>query len=159
MFLKHLQIQFDFVIQELPADIMCVDSLNIFRKLQVHPAITFKSPLITITAKESVNTQCQSTFEILGNPFQLINEKTPEKRKPESVGGVPGENNQPKCRKRLTFKLEDVYERVYGEKPEMSHVAEADVLALLLSAIATPVEFLNAVDIDAVPLANIKKCW
>lgn len=91
------------------------------------------------------------------NPFQLINEKTPEKRKLSEQHVT--RNNEPKCRKRLTFRLEDVYERVYGEKPPMSHEAEADVIALLLAAIATPVEFLNAIDSESIPLVSIKKCW
>lgn len=91
------------------------------------------------------------------NPFQLINEKTPEKKKPNELNLT--RNTEVKCRKRLTFRLEDVYERVYGQKPATSHVAEADVIALLLSAVATPIEFLNAVDCDSVPFTSIKKCW
>jgi hypothetical protein len=91
------------------------------------------------------------------NPFQLINEKTPEKRKLSEQNF--NRNDQPKCRKRLHFRLEDVYERVYGERPPVSHAAEADVIALLLSAIATPVEFLSAIDSLSIPLVNIKKCW
>ena len=136
--------------QQLPEEIQCADSLIIFRRLQNSEA-TIQRPLTT--AKEF---NIQSALENPVNPFQLLNEKTPEKRKVEAAAG---ERNPPKCRKRLTFKLEDVYERVYGEKPGTSHAAEADVLALLLSAIATPVEFLNAIECDAIPLTNITKCW
>lgn len=59
----------------------------------------------------------------------------------------------------LAFRLDDVYERYYGVKPKISHEAEADVQALLLSAIAIPVEFLHALDNNAVLLSAVKKCW
>ncbi|XP_032782017.2 three-prime repair exonuclease 1 [Daphnia magna] len=159
--IAHNGFRFDFPIlrseiakleKELPEEIFCADSLLIFRKLQRPSANSeFVIEDITISTVE---------FPLVPtpvNPFQLINEKTPEKKKPNKLNLT--RNTEVKCRKRLTFRLEDVYERVYGQKPATSHVAEADVIALLLSAIATPTEFLNAVDCDSVPFTSIKKCW
>lgn len=112
-------------------------------------------PLVSGKNKEPAENYPLAQLDF-ANPFQLINEKTPEKRKIDR-----GENigNPMSCKKRLTFRLEDVYERYYGVKPNMSHEAEADVQALLLSAIATPVEFLNAVDSNAILLSTVNKCW
>lgn len=110
-------------------------------------AIDNETPLVSGTDEEQLN---------LPNPFQLVNEKTPEKRKIDKEENVRSHQS---CKKRLTFRLEDVYERCYGVKPKMAHEAEADVQALLLSAIATPAEFLKAVDSNAIPFTSVKKCW
>ncbi|XP_057369139.1 three-prime repair exonuclease 1-like [Daphnia carinata] len=159
--IAHNGFRFDFPIlrseiakldKELPDEIFCADSLHIFRKLQRPSANS--SSVIEDTTKTTVESPLVSTPV---NPFQLINEKTPEKKERNELKFT--RNTEMKCRKRLTFRLEDVYERVYGQKPVTSHVAEADVIALLLSAIATPIEFLNAIDCDSVPFTSIKKCW
>lgn len=137
------------MIQKLPDDILCADSLLIFRNLQQSSLMTVdeKALLVSGTNKEQLD---------FANPFQLINEKTPEKRKIVKEENV---RNPQSCKKRLTFRLEDVYERCYGVKPNMAHEAEADVQALLLSAIATPAEFLKAVDCNAILFTSVKKCW
>lgn len=61
--------------------------------------------------------------------------------------------------KATSLKLNEIYQRIYKKKPETLHEAEADVKMLFLSAIATPQEFLNSVDRNAVPLKKIPKCW
>ena len=62
-------------------------------------------------------------------------------------------------RVRLSFALKAVYQRIYGCDPEELHEAEADVKTLLLSAIAMPNEFMEAVDSNAKPFALIDKKW
>ena len=96
-----------------------------------------------------------SSFQSFGfNPFQLINETTPEKRRPDA-----GEERQQRAGIRVRYNLESVYERAYGESPKVAHNAESDVLTLLLSAIAKPVDFVSLVERTAIPFDTIKKCW
>lgn len=97
------------------------------------------------------------------NPFQLVNERTPEKVKPTGTAATSANGS----RKRLPFSspgrprhnLPAVYERIYGRAPNTSHHAEADVVTLFLAAVATPGAFLAHVDSRAVPFAQVKKCW
>lgn len=58
-----------------------------------------------------------------------------------------------------SYTLESVYRRIYKDQPEIMHEAEADVRMLFMSAIATPRPFLDAVANQAVPIAQIVKCW
>lgn len=58
-----------------------------------------------------------------------------------------------------SYTLENVYERIYNDRPEIMHEAEADVRMLFLAAIATPGPFLDEVANQAIPIANIDKCW
>ena len=89
------------------------------------------------------------------NPFQQVNETTPVKRKLDNQQGTP--NHSPW---RKHFKLEDIFESYHGQKPRVVHTAEADVVTLLLSAIAaSPTEFLKSLSVNAIPLTAVKKCW
>ena len=120
---------------------LCADSLPVFKGLEA-----------SLDSFGSVIKSPPATANSLGiNPFQLMNEKTPEKRRPTT-------DQQPKS-PAIRFNLEAVYQRIYGESPQVAHNAEADVLTLLLSAIATPADFVSRVDNTAIPFDTIKKCW
>ena len=54
-----------------------------------------------------------------------------------------------------SYTLENVYGRIYNDRPETMHEAEADVRMLFLAAIATPRPFLDEVANHAIPIANI----
>lgn len=138
--------------QKLPDDLLCVDSLAIFKALQC------------TETNAQILTEQSTSSDLAVNPFQQINETTPKKAKLDEEAITP---TQESSKKKLSFNetsrprynLEAIYERRYGKKPLTTHHAEADVQTLLLAAVAHPMPFLNAVDLGAVPFDVIKKCW
>lgn len=58
---------------------------------------------------------------------------------------------------RKSFKLVDIYERIYDHKPISAHAAEADVETLFKIARNYGVEFVKLAERDAIPFAQFKK--
>jgi len=148
--IAHNGIQFDFPIfksemnrlgEKAPDGMLCADSLPIFKGLEESTEmIKSQSPPV----------MANSSLEI--NPFNFMNENKSrlttdlkQQQKPKSPS--------------IRFNLENVYQRIYGESPQVTHNAEADVFTLLLAAIATPVDFVSRVEHAAIPFETIKKCW
>ncbi len=77
----------------------------------------------------------------------------------QGISTGPPKTKKMRKTKATSLKLNEIYQRIYKKKPETLHEAEADVKMLFLSAIASPQEFLNSVDRNAVPLKKIPKCW
>lgn len=144
---------------------MCVDSLEIFRKID-EKAKT-ESPL-----EELLNTDLHAV--------QNQNEKTPSKRPSFAViSRTPYEKpiaarrlfesststqNSPttsngsanKMPGRKSFRLSDIYERLHEKKPSISHSAEFDTIHLLLCAIAVKEEFVKEADSMFTKFADVK---
>lgn len=135
----------------------CADSLDIFKFLhdkQVSVTQTDNLPLNNLENQMlGFGTPTKGNYV---HPLQKLNETTPQKRKFNSDDPI---SNTPKSA-RKSFKLGDIFESYHGQKPRVLHTAEADVMTLLMSAIAAnPEEFLNSLNVHAVPLTQIKKCW
>lgn len=85
---------------------------------------------------------------------QSVNEKTPEKVKPNGHVNVKMPIVRNKARRNLKFnqtvkesyKMKDIYERLLGKKPVECHRAEADCLLLLESVIVVGKEFVEWAD-------------
>ena len=59
----------------------------------------------------------------------------------------------------ISFKLKDIYERRYNEKPEVLHAAEADVDTLLRASVVDAAEFARLADSTATPFSQVNKLW
>ncbi|XP_031619749.1 three prime repair exonuclease 2-like [Contarinia nasturtii] len=151
-------------------DILCVDSLAIFREID-------KCTIVKQTAlDELMNTDLQAV--------QNRNEKTPSKvksfvvipktpyKKPNaarelfaSEGNSPSTssdanitNKTSKCSSstRISYKLTEIYERLHERRPNIAHNAEADTIHLLQCAIALKDEFVLIADELATKFADSK---
>jgi len=137
---------------------MCVDTIPIFQKLD--------SALATPTMSEESSLDGDgSSLEI--NPFQIANETTPERLLTQKPAGEAVFNTD-RSKKMLfspnqliRYDIGSVYERVFGKKLASSraHDAEGDVEILFKLARTRAKEFVQIVDVDAVPFNQIVKCW
>lgn len=116
------------LMQDLPTDILCADSLEIFQNQE-----------------NKIRSKSSTTFV-------LPSKKGTNKRKGEQGNGI----EQPI---KKSFRLEDFYERRFGEKPPVSHEAKDDVLSLLYSSMSIRDDFVEAVSATAIPFVTIKKSW
>lgn len=167
----------------LDSDVLCVDSLKIFRKMSDSKS---KPVLKDPSESEITNNDNKSELTAVMEEFfegdmarkQMENERTPCKRiiKNSTIDRTPYQ--RPKaCRSlfpaststngngnvartpqktRVSFRLSDIYERLFDESPQAAHNAEADTLLLLKCAIATKEEFVQIASTDSIKLCNIK---
>lgn len=149
-------------------DLLCVDSLEMFRKIDIQLMAT------TSAIDEFLNTDLQAV--------QNMNEKTPSKPKiaiAKSFNDKPGAarclfpasddpstssvantsissngNSSPKKAKssspKTSYKLTEIYKRLFECEPEAAHNAEIDAMILLRCAVANKTEFAKAADEMAV---------
>lgn len=153
------QTNFYFQTRSLDADLLCVDSLEIFKKFD-------ESNTTSSAIEEFLNTDLVAV--------QNRNEKTPAKSKSFAViERAPGE--KPKSAKclfetpststststangdvtptpsqkspdRISYKLEEIYKRLHNCQPKKAHNAEADTIHLLMCAIAIKNQFVELAD-------------
>ena len=100
--------------QELPGDILCADTLQAFRCLDEE-------------------NKCNDTSNacVQQNNNMINNSDKKEKLSSVNVGMHCMMNARFPPKKRLSYKLQDVYKRVMGKKMEGGHQAENDCLALV----------------------------
>ena len=154
--IAHNGLKFDFPIlmaelkkikKELPEDLLCADSLPVFRELH----------------NSKLQDDCPSDSQFI-NEFQRLNETTPKKKIKVSVAPESPAQKEPVSpklfpAKKISFSLPEVYERLYKKKPATSHMAEADVLCLVLSAVAEGKNFVMCIENIAVPFSQTRKMW
>lgn len=120
---------------------------------------------LTAAAMNGASAQDPGKNEYI-NPFQLMNERTPVKRRggnelevsPGSQDNKRSKNSQGSPTK-TSYRLEAIYQRALNQIPESAHHAEADVKMLMLSAASCSSRFLEKVDSNAKPFASVKKLW
>lgn len=145
-------------------DILCVDSIDIFKEIDESVGAEPEKEPSTAEALE----------EFLRNDSsakQSQNETTPSKRKIDSAQSQswqrssasprakrclikdPGATQHCKSQKRL-FKLNDIHNRYYGYVPDASHQSESDTINLLKCAVAVKEKFCSLAAIRAVKFDN-----
>lgn len=145
----------------LPEDLMCVDTIPIFQKLDSLLASPTKSDSRDLASDGS-------SLELNhdgANPFQVANETTPERILTQKPAGE-AVFNADRSKKMLfspnqRYDIGSIYERMFGENLPSSraHKAEGDVEILFKLARARAKEFVEIIDSDAVPFSQIVKCW
>lgn len=143
-------------------DLLCVDSLEIFRKIDQLPQPKSSDSAID----EFLNTDLKA--------IQNRNEKTPSKNGAKSAVISRASAEKPSAARRLfdspatssssantsvnvstpksqsspriSYKLTEIYRRSYGRLPIDAHNADADTMHLLMCAIATQKEFVQLAD-------------
>lgn len=147
-------------------DILCVDSLTLFRKIEENKTAT-ESALEELmnTDLEAVQRRNEKTPS-KGISFAVIS-RTPPYEKPSSARRLfpsqsnscststnipPGDIRSPA---KKSFKLTDIYKRLNECTPDAAHNAEADTITTLLCAIAVKDEFVRAADSMAVRFNEI----
>lgn len=160
-------VQFFFSLQNcsLYSDLLCVDSLAIFRTIDENVTSTESA------IEEFINTDLQAV--------QNRNEKTPSKGVPFAV--IPrAPNEKPSSARRLfatqsgsssekngspfpsqspakkSFKLVEIFKRLNERAPDVAHNAEADAIHLLLCAIAVKDEFVKMADSMATKFTELE---
>lgn len=144
---------------------MCVDSLEIFKKFNEDEACRSRNSAID----EFLTTDLADV--------QNRNEKTPSKThsfavtirnpgdKPKSAkclfespstSTVNGPTQSVQTPSRLSFKLTEIYKRLYGNEPESAHNAEADTMHLMSCCIAIKNDFVKMADSMAVKFVDVK---
>lgn len=74
-----------------------------------------------------------------------------------SIGGIQPKISSAKPTKTSTsYKLADIFQRLYERKPGVTHNAEADTILLLQCAIATRDKFIDLAEKDSIKLSDIK---
>lgn len=165
--------------------IYCVDSLEIFRTLAdaVDEPEPVSSLLATPQMEEKTTaTDLEILLESDIRARQSMNEKTPSSRKIKAdqgrlrigeieaatgvrIGtkskrelfpsnGKSEESATPK--KRITFKLVDIYTRLHGIAPAIAHNAEEDANILMKCCLVDAKRFIECAEKSAVQLATIK---
>lgn len=147
-------------------DLLCVDSLEIFKKINEEKKTNSSKAI-----DEFLNTDLKAV--------QRKNEKTPSKigafavisRDPDekpsaakrlfmspTTSSSPATTSQHNSQSstRISFKLTDIYQRLYGNPPKNAHNADADTMHLLMCAIATQNEFVKLADAMAIKFSDIK---
>ena len=140
---------------------MCVDTIPIFQKLDsalAPPTNSEKSSLDDEKSLLDINRE-----EV--NPFQVVNETTPERLLTKKPAGEAVFNID-RSKKMLIspnhrYDIGSIYTRMFGkERPSSrSHDAEGDVEILFKLARTRAKEFVQIVGVDAVPFNQIVKCW
>lgn len=140
---------------------MCVDTIPIFQKLDSAIATPSKSGKSSL---DDDGTLLEINHEGV-NPFQVANETTPERLLTQKPTGEAVFNID-RSKKMLfspchRYDIGSIYERVFGEQlpSSRSHDAEGDVKILFKLARNRAKEFVEFVDVDAVPFSQIVKCW
>lgn len=147
----------------MPENLFCADSLLILKQIHQREHLQRHSPLLphpTVIKPADLEDQMMQVENGI-NPFQLINERTPEKGDQQNDELLV--NNRVKRRlpfsDRPKFDLGSIYERTFGVEFPHSHQAEADVQALMMIAISKGADFIREVDLCAAPFEGINKCW
>lgn len=158
---------------------MCSDSLPLFKELDSDLAVDTTCYSLSNTSIETrvvsnseaelvLNSTTMANFNVVlseqkpVNPFQYENERTPVKRR---ANNQTDEHQDKRCRNspsspvKKSYRLGDIYERVFNEPPETAHHAEADVKMLMLVAASYSSNFLDKLDVNAKPFASVKKLW
>lgn len=147
-------------------DIFCVDSWEIFKQNDQNSVTT--------------NSAIDEFFNTDLKEIQKINEKTPSKPKSSAVVSkfanekpsaarclFPSSNSTPstsndtattstatptknKNSPKISYKLTEIYKRLYKCEPKDSHNAESDAMHLLKCAVATGKEFVQLADSMAI---------
>lgn len=137
---------------------MCVDTIPIFQKLD--------SALATPTKSEKSSLDDVEINHEGVNPFQVANETTPERLLTQNKPAGEAVFNIDRSKKMLfspnhRYDIGSIYERMFGKQLPSSraHEAEGDVEILFKLARARAKEFVQIVDVDAVPFSQIVKCW
>ena len=136
---------------------MCVDTIPIFQKLD--------SALATPTKSEKSSLDDVEINHEGVNVFQVANETTPERLLTQKPAGEAVFNSD-RSKKMLfspnhRYDIGSIYERMFGKKlvSSRAHEAEGDVKILFKLARTRAKEFVEIVDVDAVPFSQIVKCW
>jgi len=191
--IAHNGTKFDFPIlkaeianlgMKLGEDLLCVDSLSIFKILdeieevnQIHLSDDLNSSTSS-TSSLSPSASDRSTEgnrTSLATPIKSLNLVTPEKNEmnciPHVKDKVSSTFHSPNCKKNLAFEkspsptkkpkldLTSIYERLHNRKPVNAHAAESDVYSLLSSAIKVAPKFLEFVDQLANTFDSVPKSW
>lgn len=143
---------------DLPNDILCIDSLNAFRKLLTKNDLKCSEdtadngnssdnkddwPDLNVTPEDwdSIDKLCFS--------FEHINSSTPKIQKTDQKKLVIEKSD-------TNYKLDSLYRRLLKKNPPCSHRAENDCYALIECALALSKHFVTFVDDHAVKLNEIK---
>lgn len=153
-------------------DVFCVDSVNIFREINDRTAnnpIEFCVPCSSTDALADADfSAIDDLFSNLENHQQELNESTPTNRTISSSFDVArsrrgssskfkrqlfsdtGESSTKK--KRVSYKLNDIYSRFFDSEVLASHNAEDDALNLMKCAVAVKEFFFDVAESQAVSI-------
>lgn len=166
----------------LDEDLLCADSLVIFKKIDelktTSTAIEefLNTDLNDIQQRNEKTPSKEKSFAVISKPYKKpsaakclfdtpTTPRTPSLSSSSStstsittnssiVSTAPVPNSQSPGRK--SYKLVEIFKRLYGREPDIAHNAEADTLHLLRCVIATKDEFVQLADSMATKFIDIK---
>lgn len=171
--------------QQLPADVRCVDSLPLFRKLDERDQLDGAADCTGVADDAVVVVDCsgaalQRTLKRDSLvDWRQLNETTPTQRRTGGAAAAaaaasaavtattPGPSSKRKLfddvrptaaaapAKRRRFRLCDVYERLFDALPPQSHSAEADTLVLLRCVCGERERFVALVEAESRRFADV----
>lgn len=144
----------------LRSDLLCADSLTIFKRIECDTSSDDVETNLDMTEIQRRNETTPSKFKY-NRPRRLDNEKpsaarrlfdenvrNDEKPSTHHITAASFRKNakptQPLLKK--SFKLTNIYLRMHGKEPEIAHNAEDDVITLMKCAIASKDKFFQAAD-------------
>lgn len=151
--------------RSLHADLLCVDFLLIFRKIDEN-ATSSKSLMdaflnTDLKAVQNRNEKTPSKGVSFAGTSRMPYEKPSSARQlfPSQNGSSNGNNGYPSYSQspaKKSFKLSEIYKRLNNRTPDSAHNAEADAISLILCAIAVKDEFVELADRMAIKFDEIE---
>ncbi|XP_044252348.1 uncharacterized protein LOC123003584 [Tribolium madens] len=154
---------------DLPEDILCLDSLIAFRNIDTLETQVVKEPPKEVPFQfndefDEILNQALDEYEkqrkLTPEEVQKMNETTPKKQTicTQSGSGGPVEasrRNFNRIKEFSSYKLEDVYRRLTSKEPLRSHEAEGDVVMLVTCAAVYGEKFTKFANEKSVKLTEI----
>lgn len=95
-------------------------------------------------AKRLFNSSTSTTPSTICSSMNISNSNTSNTSQSSTAIKVTTSNSQSSAR--ISYKLVDIYKRLWGDFPDVAHNAAADTMTLLKCAIATKHEFVQSAD-------------
>lgn len=154
--------------RELVEDLLCVDSLDIFRKIDESNRTESALEELLSTDLHAVQNRNEKTpsktasfcvtsrapYEKPSSARRLFSSQTSEISSSNTATMIKASANR--MYPRTSYKLCDIYKRLHENIPSVAHNAEADTMHLLLCAIAVKEQFVKETDLMATKFTNVK---
>lgn len=138
-------------------DLLCVDSLDIFKKIDETASTTsaldeFMSTDLKTVQKKNEKTPSKSTLFAVNPRFTPFEKPGSARRLFVSHASSPKvtSSSNGKTPDRTSYKLIQIYQRLHEYMPDILHNAEADTVHLMLCAIAVKSQFVQIADSTAI---------
>lgn len=146
-------------------DILCVDSLDIFKKLNEEENSNSAIDEFLNTNLADVQKRNEKT-PLKGHSFASIARDSADKPKAakclfespstSTANGDVVSTQSVKPKIRISFALTEIFKRLHDKEPESAHNAEADTIHLMSCAIAIKDDFVKMANLMAVKFIDVK---